>query len=1718
MAWALRFSGSAGPKLIHGMLATANSVQLPVASRSANDRRIALRVCKGMLKKDNGTCNNFDACNPVNDTTALCIDGMHALSAAKHRLLLLAGRAHNKTMHMETSGKAKTTGQNLTRPLPRPLRQILRSRRAVGVAFPPKSVGSSLASIVRIVINRQFDLRLLAYCGTRSPQLLFCRQVRSFGLPTKRTGGKKNLDARIPRNVMMEKLAFVTCACNRCVQRLGDALVFNYISFVKVHVHVVKAFAVLVAFASFSINRRRSPRFLRSALLMGMETDAYPVAARRELEALLLLPQPLGPSSLDDPVSCRRFARGKTWNYRFSESLYWTQPSKMETALQLLLPYDTVDANDITFIDADTGDVFREIQEQDTAAMTKRGGLSTAATGLPGTTSRGGNLGSLLRPSASSNAGQANASSGLPGGLGLGTAALEGGTGGVPELDKRVFSDPRAALLAGTLETVPPGFSYGLDVASFFAADTGAGAEATGSHPQPNEPTPAHDSAHADGHPGELDQGDRGRLSAEMGLEISAADSGRVGDSGAAGMMGNVQVAAAAASAVSSVAGSIAAEPTPRKAAPALSFEQMFSLAWGGVDDDVEAPEEEEEEEAEEEEEESGSSEDSAGEEGEGQDEEEEGTGAGADAGAEGEQEREEGGEKGEKGKGPAVADGRARAKVEDDTELAAILAAGKKDLFGGASAAKKRAGPSQRPPRSKNDSRNIRDKLRKQEDGVAEKEEWAVEHAIPNVHAVFPQLVPRPARHYKFELDIFQKEAVIHMERGDNVFVTAHTSAGKTVVAEYALALATKHCTRAVYTSPIKTISNQKFRDFTSDGFDVGLLTGDVSIKPEAPCLIMTTEILRSMLYRGADMIRDIEWVIFDEVHYLNDPERGVVWEEVIIMLPEHISMVLLSATVPNATEFANWIGRTKQRKIYVTGTRKRPVPLEHHLYYHGQMYKICDHNTQFLPAGHKAALEAQKKRAAASAGPGGGGARGGGRGGGGGGGGGYGQTTGSNASVFTTLLAQLKKENLLPAVIFAFSRRKCDECADNLSGLDLCDAREKSEIHHFFDLSLSRLKGTDRQLPQVLRLRELLKRGIGVHHAGLLPIVKEVVEMLFCRGVIKVLFSTETFAMGVNAPARTVVFNGLRKHDGKAFRMLLPGEYTQMAGRAGRRGLDTVGTVVNLCWDEVPPESDMKNLLVGKATKLESQFRLTYNMILNVLRTEDLKMEDMLKRSFAEFHAQKALPKHRLKLAQDELALNRIPSMQCIVSPDPPIPAYVALANEANSLGSQLLSSCMNTPKAQQMLVPGRVVLVNTAAHTIEPALVTHAAIGQGRGTRGRVGVIWPICARAVSPTGRVRGQGGGFEKDGFVAIKGKKGGLDDEWGSGGGPDSGPILLPLPHVGEVGGVLYEVARVSSEALAAICKMKEKVVSRDIVGQAAPKPAALAAAVTTLAGLGEKYPQGPPVADASEDFKLKDLESVSAYTRHSKLLEQMAASPCHRCPKLPEHYATAQARHVLLEHMRKLRAQLSDDNLRQLPDFQARVQVLRRLGYLAPDDTVQLKGRVACEMNTGDELISTEMIFDNQLDALTPEEAVAILSSLVFQAKDADEPTSLPPRLKDAQARLLSTALYLGEVQHEAGLREIAPREYVRGALRFGLVEVVHEWALGTPFAEICTLTNVPEGTIVRTIVRLDETCREFRDAARVIGNAALYRKMEEASACIKRDIVFAASLYVVS
>ncbi|XP_035879745.1 helicase SKI2W isoform X3 [Phyllostomus discolor] len=1008
--------------------------------------------------------------------------------------------------------------------------------------------------------------------------------------------------------------------------------------------------------------------------------------------------------------------------------------------------------------------------------------------------------------------------------------------------------------------------------------------------------------------------------------------------------------------------------------------------------------------------------------------------------------------------------------------------------------------------------------------------EQWAIPVDVTTPVGDFYRLIPQPAFQWPFEPDVFQKQAILHLERHNSVFVAAHTSAGKTVVAEYAIALAQKHMTRTIYTSPIKALSNQKFRDFRNTFGDVGLLTGDVQLHSEASCLIMTTEILRSMLYSGSDVIRDLEWVIFDEVHYINDAERGVVWEEVLIMLPEHVSVILLSATVPNALEFADWIGRLKRRQIYVISTVTRPVPLEHYLFTgnspktQDELFLLLDSQGTFHTKGYYAALEAKKERMSKHA-----------------------QTFGAkqpthqggpaqDRGVYLSLLASLRRRAQLPVVVFTFSRGRCDEQAAGLTSLDLTTNSEKSEIHLFLQRCLARLRGSDRQLPQVLHMSELLHRGLGVHHSGILPILKEIVEMLFSRGLVKVLFATETFAMGVNMPARTVVFDSMRKHDGSTFRDLLPGEYVQMAGRAGRRGLDPTGTVILLCKGRVPEMVDLHRMLTGKPSQLQSQFRLTYTMILNLLRVDALRVEDMMKRSFSEFPSRKDSKAHEQALAE----LTK--KLEALEEPDltgqlVDLSEYYIWGEELTEIRSLIQRRVIESVNGLKSLSSGRVVVVKNQDH--------HNALGVilqvSSNSTGRSFTTLVLCDKPLSEDPQDRGSAspGVPYPDDLVGFKLF---LPE------GPCDHTVAKLQPR--DVAAITTKVLRVNGEKILEDFSKRQQLkfkldagepifLGRDyIMGSGRygwgispglrellckrslrtysflrqdPPVAAVTTAVQELLRLSQAYPAGPPTLDPVNDLQLKDMSVVEGGLRARKLEELIREAQCVHSPRFPAQYLKLRERMQVQKEMERLRFLLSDQSLLLLPEYHQRVQVLQTLGYVDEAGTVKLAGRVACAMSSH-ELLLTELMFDNALSALRPEEIAALLSGLVCQSP-GDTGEQLPSTLKQGVERVRAVAKRIGEVQAACGLNQTV-EEFV-GELNFGLVGVVYEWARGMPFSELAGLSGTPEGLVVRCIQRLAEMCRSLRGAARLVGEPVLGAKMETAATLLRRDIVFAASLY---
>ncbi|KAK5063099.1 hypothetical protein LTR84_005175 [Exophiala bonariae] len=996
---------------------------------------------------------------------------------------------------------------------------------------------------------------------------------------------------------------------------------------------------------------------------------------------------------------------------------------------------------------------------------------------------------------------------------------------------------------------------------------------------------------------------------------------------------------------------------------------------------------------------------------------------------------------------------------------------------------------------------------------------EWAHVVDIDKEITNFKELVPDMARTWPFELDTFQKEAVYHLENRDSVFVAAHTSAGKTVVAEYAIAMAAKNMTKAIYTSPIKALSNQKFRDFKEVfGSDVGILTGDVQINPEASCLIMTTEILRSMLYRGADLIRDVEFVVFDEVHYVNDLERGVVWEEVIIMLPEHVTLILLSATVPNTYEFASWVGRTKKKNIYVISTPKRPVPLEHYLWAGKEMHKIVDSEKRFLQRGWKVAndilsgldkvkeqkaIESQapgRGSANQSAGRGGQPARGGnqrggsqqrgrgqpanrgqgniartGRGG--------GRTTAAqDRNVWVHLVQFLRKENLLPACIFVFSKKRCEENADSLSNQDFCTATDKSAIHMIIERSIARLKPEDRGLPQIRRLREMLGRGIAVHHGGLLPIVKEIVEILFAKSLVKVLFATETFAMGLNLPTRTVVFSGYRKHDGREFRNLLPGEYTQMAGRAGRRGLDTVGTVIIVASGktEAPPAAELSQMITGPATKLRSQFRLHYNMMLNLMRVEALKIEEMIKRSFSENATQALLPQHEKQITLSQATLDKIKREPCDIC-DIDLEACHEAAMKYEEITKELYIRILATPIGRRLWTTRRLIVFRKEG-------VRKAGILMEDGLRGPANAPF-LKVLEISDMEEKRST-----RDLLPYLPGLRN----------------LFSPLPS---------KASRVRSGVIQVLLDEVE-CVTQTVIKVSGP-PWYLKIAKVQKQFAEEEFVQllsswDSTAWDEQDWTKVTDLQVRELLGKRKSLAAKIAKSKCLGCPNFVKHYGMQHDEWLVKVNIESLKMLMSDQNLSLLPDYQQRTEVLKDLGFIDEESRVQLKGKVACEIHSADELVLTELILENVLAKFEPEEIVALLSAFVFQEKSESEP-QVSDSLQQGKEAIVQIANKVNHYQilHQVILSSDDANDFASKP-RFALIEVVYEWARGMSFKNITDLTDVMEGTIVRVVTRLDETCREVMSAARLIGDPSLYQKMEKAREMIRRDVVFTASLYM--
>jgi ATP-dependent RNA helicase HelY len=483
----------------------------------------------------------------------------------------------------------------------------------------------------------------------------------------------------------------------------------------------------------------------------------------------------------------------------------------------------------------------------------------------------------------------------------------------------------------------------------------------------------------------------------------------------------------------------------------------------------------------------------------------------------------------------------------------------------------------------------------------------------------------------YDFALDGFQLRAVEALDRGESVLVAAPTGSGKTVVAEYAVAKALAERGKAFYTAPIKALSNQKYTDLARrHGTDqVGLLTGDNSINGSAPVVVMTTEVLRNMIYSGSDALSGLRYVVLDEVHFLQDAYRGPVWEEVMIHLPADVRLVCLSATVSNAEELAEWISTVRGPTAAVIEER-RPVEL-HNLYCVGDKTSQDVHLLPTLVDGQPNPEAARlDDEALQSSGP---------------------PSRGRPRRRFFTprrieVIERLDEEGMLPAITFIFSRKACDEARDACldAGLRLTTTEERHRVRAIVDERTASLADADLRVLGFDRFLAGLEAGVAAHHAGMVPPFKEAVEACFTEGLTKAVFATETLALGVNMPARSVVVERLQKFNGETRELLTPGEYTQLTGRAGRRGIDDVGYAIVL-WSPFVPFDQVASLASSRTYALRSAFRPTFNMAANLVRRyEPAQAHHLLNLSFAQYQADQAVVRIEARIERQATRLARL------------------------------------------------------------------------------------------------------------------------------------------------------------------------------------------------------------------------------------------------------------------------------------------------------------------------------------------------------------------------------------------------------------------------------------------------------------------------------------------
>jgi superfamily II RNA helicase len=854
----------------------------------------------------------------------------------------------------------------------------------------------------------------------------------------------------------------------------------------------------------------------------------------------------------------------------------------------------------------------------------------------------------------------------------------------------------------------------------------------------------------------------------------------------------------------------------------------------------------------------------------------------------------------------------------------------------------------------------------------------------------------PDLAALFSFSLDPFQLEAIDALNQGHSVVVSAPTGSGKTLVGEYAIHRALSHGRRVFYTTPLKALSNQKLRDFRHQfgEANVGLLTGDLSLNREARIVVMTTEIFRNMLYAEIDHpdddpLADVEAVVLDECHYMNDSQRGTVWEESIIHCPSMIQLVALSATVANAGQLTDWIDRVHGPTRLVQSDF-RPVPLAFSFCSAKGLHPLLNEAGTGLHPNCKVWRPPKGNKRKGPKTP---------------------RPPQPEAAPLPFVVAQMAERDMLPAIYFIFSRRGCDRGVRELGNACLVNPEEQARIRERLDAFVA-------ATPEAVREgghAEALLRGIASHHAGVLPAWKELIEGLFQQGLIKVVFATETLAAGINMPARTTVISALSKRTERGHRPLMGSEFLQMAGRAGRRGLDVQGYVVTV-QSRFEGVREAGALATSPADPLVSQFTPSYGMVLNLLQRYDLaKAKELVERSFGRYLA-------TLDLAEDEA---------CIA-------ALTAQLDALQASGGEVPWEDFEEYEKQRGRLREERRLLRILQQQAEETLAHELTLALQFASEGTL-----VSVKAAPLRGRVT--------PAVIVAKVK------------GSGQFPLLLCLTDANVW--ILLPCSAVVSLHAELSCLQVEQLEPPDLrhVGELRHGDQGSGGLALAVASMARRHDMHTPRYDLAGE-----VLAQAGLVRH--LEEELERHPAHRWgdrKQLNRHRRRLEALEAEIAERQRL---LHFRSNRHWDTFLQLIEILRHFGALGGDDGLQPTevGRTVAALRGDNELWLGLALMSGHLDDLEPADLAAALEAISTEVNRPDLWCGWPP------PRAAEEALH-----DLRGLRRELERRQERAAVvvpvwwELELTGLVHAWAKGAGWSEVIANTSLDEGDVVRVLRR---------------------------------------------